>query len=280
LQARREALLEALMRTSRAAVLVALCLLYAGCSQAGAPGGPERTSTLKEILDRGTLIVGTEAEFYPFEYVEDGELRGFDTDLARLMAEELGVEVEFRNVAFETLSAELTTGKIDVILSGMTATPDRAKRILFSDSYYETGLCLLLCSKTTEGVKGVADLNDPKWRIVAKQNTTGHYTAQRLLPKATLLTLPKEAICALEVSQGKADAFIYDQLAVVKHHRQYPDTTRTILTPFTYEPYSMGLPAGDFEWWAWVNLFLAQIRKDGRYDALWKKHLGEFLGAK
>jgi polar amino acid transport system substrate-binding protein len=266
------------MRRTWTIAVVALCLLYIGCAPAGGSGGPDRVSTLKKILDRGSLIVGLEAEFFPFEYMKDGELHGFDVDLARMMAKELGVKLEVRNVAFGSLQSELLTGKVDVILSGMTATLDRAKRVLFSNSYYQTGLCLLLHSETTKDVKSVADLNDPKYRVIAKLSTTGHFTAKRLLPKAKLLTLPKETICALEVSQGKADAFLYDQLAVVKHQRQYPDTTRTILEPFTYEPYSMGLPRGDFEWWSWVNLFLAQIEKDGRYDELWNRHLAEFLG--
>jgi len=270
-------------RIAKAAIVGLVCglsFLHAGCAPAGGNAGPREVSTLMKIVDRGKLIVGLEAEFFPFEYVKDGDIVGFDVDLVRLMAEELGVELEIVNVGWSSLPAELLTGKIDIIVSGMTATLDRAKRILFSDPYYETGLCLLLHKKTTEGIKSVADLNRPEFRIVAKANTTGHYAAQRFLPDAKLLTLPKEAICALEVSQGKADAFIYDQLAIVKHSRRYPETTRTILEPFTYEPYSMGLPAGDFEWWRWVNLFLDQIRKDGRYDEIHRRHLGEFLGAK
>ena len=118
-----------------------LAILLAGC---GARGSAHR-STLQGIIDRDELVVGTEAEFRPFEYVnERGEIVGFDIDLATLMAEELGVDLRIVNLKFTALPQELLKGTIDVIISGMTATLERAKRISFSDSYYETGLCLLL----------------------------------------------------------------------------------------------------------------------------------------
>ena len=91
------------------------------------------------------LVVGTEPEFPPFESLdENGELVGFDIDLARAIAKDLGVDVRFETMAFDSLPSALGVGKIDVILSGMTATPERAKSRTFTDSYFRTQLCLLV----------------------------------------------------------------------------------------------------------------------------------------
>jgi polar amino acid transport system substrate-binding protein len=238
-----------------------------------------KTSTLQKVIERGELVVGLEAEFRPFEYVDDnGEIVGFDVDLVTLMAKELGVKLRIENLTWTALPAELLTGKIDLIASGMTATLERAKKITFTDPYYETGLCLLLHLGTADEVESVHDLNDSRYRVVVKTGTTGDHAAKRFLPNAKTLKLSKEGLCALEVAQGKADAFVYDRHSVVKNQRRHAATTRAILEPFTYEPYAMGIRKGDLDWWLWINQFLRQIREDGRYDEIRRKYLGEDLG--
>jgi polar amino acid transport system substrate-binding protein len=257
------------MRLRRFTVLCLLPLLLAACDRGG--GGDTELpsdSTLAKVLDRGELIVGLEAEFKPFCFVEEGEIVGFDVDLATLIAEELGVELRIENLKWTALPPALQTGKIDIILAGMTATLDRAKQITFTDSYFQTGLCVLLHAETTEGVTSVHDLNDPKYKVVTKTGTTGYNRAPDFVPKATLYNLPKEVDCALEVSQGKADAFLFDRYSIHANQKRYPDTTRALLEPFTWEPYSGGIRKGDFDWWNWLNQFLEQIRHDGRYQEI------------
>jgi polar amino acid transport system substrate-binding protein len=256
---------------------IVFLLLAAVLASACGPGGGREESTLVRVLERGELIVGTEAEFPPFESLTDGKLVGFDIDIAKLMAEELGVSVRFEDKKFAALPVELRTGRIDIILSGMTATLDRAKGVTFTDPYFETGLCILLNRETTEGVETIRDLNDPKYTIVAKTGTTGYFAAPRFVPKAKRYDLDKEGNCALEVVTGRADAFLYDMLSVKKHRDRYPEKTRAILTPFTIEPYAAAIRKGDFDWWNWLNQFFATIRRDGRYEEIYQRHLGELL---
>ena len=259
----------------RRIALLLLALLVVGCGA----GGEGRQSTLAGIIERGELVVGLEAEFRPFEYVdENGDIVGFDVDLVSLMAEELGVKLRVVNLKWTALPQELLKGTIDVIASGMTATLERAKRISFTDPYYETGLCLLLHKGSADDVKSVRDLNDDRYLVVVKTGTTGEKAAKEFLPNARLLSLDKEGMCALEVAQGKAAAFVYDRHSVIKNHRRHAETTRTILEPFTYEPYAMGIRKGDLDWWMWINQFLRQIKKDGRYAEVRERYLGEDLG--
>jgi polar amino acid transport system substrate-binding protein len=252
-------------------VLVLALSLVAACAQPSA--------TPAEIRERGKLVIGTEAEFAPFEYrTPDGGYAGFDMDLARMLAEELGVELEIDNMGFDGLMPALETGKVDLILSGMTATEERARTISFTDSYYVTGLCLLLNTESTEGVKSFEDLNDAKWTLAVKQSTTGEKVAKRLMPEAKLTVLQKETECALEVATGRADAFVYDKLSIVKNHREFPDTTRVILETFTTEPYAAGVRQNDVELREFVNAFLEKIKADGRHAALGRKHFPELSG--
>jgi len=241
-------------------------LVLAGCAR-------EPSATPEEIRARGELVVGTEAEFHPFEYrTEDGEYTGFDIDLARLIAEELGVKLRIENMKFAGLIPSLDTGRIDIIMSGMTATDERRKSIAFSAPYFLTGLCLLVNTERADDVTDWKALNDPSRTVVVKTATTSDTFVRENLPKAKRVTLETENDCALEVATGRADAFIYDQLSIQRHHEEHPDTTRAHLTPITREPYSIGVRQNDEELRAFLDAFLAKLRTDGRFARLVDKH--------
>jgi len=251
---------------------LAALLVAAGCGGRGsrAPGGAA-PSALGEIVRRGVLMVGTEPEFHPFEYVDaQGELQGFDIDLARALAGDLGVAVRFETMSFDSLPTAIQNGRIDLIWSGMTATVERAKTLLFSDFYYRTGLCLLVSAGS--GIQSAADADGK--RLVVKLGTTGDVAAPRLFPRAAITKFENESVCAAEVVNGRADAFLYDRHSILRHHQQNPDTTRALLEPLSYEPYAVAMRQGDFVLCQVLNLFLARIHGDGRYEALYRKHFG------
>src|SRR5208337_2535196 len=99
-------------------------------------------SALNQVIKRNRLIVGMEVKFFPFEYADtDGQPIGFDVDLAKIAAQELGVRIEIKDMEFSGLIPALQGGKIDMIISGMTRTPARAKTVSFTQPYFEAGLC-------------------------------------------------------------------------------------------------------------------------------------------
>ena len=160
------------------------------------------------------LRVGMELGYPPFEMRDEkGEPKGVSVDLARALAEFLGRPLEIQNLTFDGLIPSLKTGKIDLVLSSMTATEERARAIDFSDPYLKTGLCLLVGSKSE--VKSIADLNQAGKTIAVKKGTTGHLYAAKNLKAPKVLVLDKEAAGVLEVTQGKADGFIYDQMSIL-----------------------------------------------------------------
>ena len=155
----------------------------------------------------------------------------------------------------------------------MTATPERAKSIAFSDPYLKTGLALLVATRSP--VQSAADLDAPGRVVAVKKGTTGHQFAATALKQARVLVLDKESAAVLEVSQGKADAFIYDPLSVYQNHRRHPDTTRAVLQPFREETWAVGLRLGDDALRRQVNEFLGVFREQGGFEKLGDEFLAE-----
>ncbi len=220
------------------------------------------------------LRVGMELAYPPFEMLTpDGQPAGVSVDLARALAEYLGREVQIENMPFDGLIPALRTGKIDLVISSMTATPERARAIDFSQPYLSTGLGIL--AGTNAPIERIEDLNAPGRTVAVKKGTTGHLYAMDNLPKANLLVLDKENACVLEVVQGKADAFLYDQMSVYKHASLNPETTRALLKPFREEAWAVGLAHGSGELRERVNAFIETFRTAGGFEKLGDKYLAE-----
>lgn len=224
-----------------------------------------------------TLTVGMELAYPPFEMTDpSGKPTGVSVDLAHDLGKALGRKVVISNISFDGLIPALKTGKIDLIISSMTATPERATSIDFSEPYLKTGLCLLLSKKST--ATGIDDLNQPGRTVAVKKGTTGHLYATRHLRKSRLLVLDKEAAAVLEVAQGKADAFIYDQMSTYQNWKRNQTTTRAILAPFQQESWAAGIRKGRHDLLQQVNTFFRDYRAQGGFERLGEKHLKEMKG--
>lgn len=222
----------------------------------------------------GTLKVGMELAYPPFEMMDQqGQPAGVSVDLANALGQALGRPVKIVNTPFDGLIPSLQTRKIDLIISSMTATPERAKSIAFSDPYLKTGLCLLVGKDSP--IQSIADADEPGRTIVVKRGTTGHIYAAAHVKNAKLLVVDKEDACVLEVVQGKADAFIYDQISTYENWRRNPDTTRPILKPFQEESWAIGLRQDDTAPLQQVNQFLKDYKEHGGFERLGDKYLKE-----
>lgn len=255
------------------ALLAFALVLLGGCGQqGGASGSLWKSSALAAAKERGVLRVATEPTFPPFEYIEDGNIVGFDVDLAHIIARHLGVKLEFKRVKFESIVPTLLGGDVDLIISGMTATPERALKVSYTDPYFVTGLHLLVSQSRAPDAKGVADLDQEDRIIAVKLATTGDITAKAVFKKATIRQFKTQNLAALEVAQGNADAFLYDLAAVRAQNEVHKDTTFVIDTPVGFEPYAIACRKGDPESVAWLNLVLRTMRLDGRLQELYEKY--------
>lgn len=227
-----------------------------------------------EKQDDNTLVVGMELSYPPFEMSDENNTpTGVSVDLAYALGESLGRPVRIENIAFAGLISSLKTGKIDLIISSMTATEERAASIDFSDPYLETGLCLLV-SKESD-IQSIEDADQKGKSIAVKQGTTGHLHAIEHVKQARVLPLEKETAAVIEVTQGKADAFIYDQMSTYRNWMRHPETTRPILQPFKKESWAIGIRKGNDELRLQVNAFLSAFKKRGGFDELGERYLSQ-----
>ncbi len=249
-------------------------------------------STLEGILRRGKLRVGLEPGYMPFEMIDkrgglrqrnlrSGDVRfrgqqasfiGFDIDVAREMARALGVKFAPVNTAWPSIIPALNLGRFDIIISGMSVTEERKKRIDFADSYMTVGQTVLVNKKHKDVITSYKQLNDPKFTVTSKPGTTGEEAVQKFMPKCTYQSFDTELEGAMEVVKGNADAFVYDlPYNVVFMAMHGGDDLVFLDKPFTVEPLAWGIRKNDPDFLNWLNKFLKELKEDGRYDKIYKK---------
>jgi polar amino acid transport system substrate-binding protein len=219
------------------------------------------------IFGEPVLVVGMDLSYPPFETIDArGKPAGISVDLAKALGESLHHPVRIENIPFTGLIPSLLTGKIDLILSSMTDTPERRKTIAFSDPYLSIGLAVLAGRRS--GLKDTRDL-DREGRIIAvRQGTTAQVWAQKHLQHAKVLVLDKESSAVMEVVQGKADGFLYDQMSVWKNQQEHPAETVALLEPVQTEAWAIGLRPEDTAPLMQVNDFIKSFRASGGFDRL------------
>ena len=218
------------------------------------------------------LIVGMELAYPPFEMrAADGNPDGISVRMAEDLAAHLNRPLKIEDVAWDGIIPALKTGKIDLIISSMTRTDKRAEVIDFSDPYVSNGLCMLV-AKDSE-YKNIDDLQESTAKIAVKLGTTGHLFAQAELEGVELVVLDEASMCALEVVQGKADAFIYDQISIYRFHKEHPDKTKALLKPIRQEEWAIGIKKGNDDLRNQVNGFLKIYRAEKKFDELAERYM-------
>jgi polar amino acid transport system substrate-binding protein len=220
-----------------------------------------------------TLKVGMELAYPPFETKDDqGNPMGVSVDLAKALGEYLGQPVEIVNTAWDGLIPSLQTGKVDLVISSMTIRDDRLKEIDFSKPYAKALLALL--TNKAANIATVDDLNKAGRKIAVKTGTTGEYFAQDNLKNAEIVSLPDESACVTEVVQGKADAFIYDQLTIYRNQKANPDTTSALYIPGQKAEYwGAGIKKGNTELLDKVNAFIDKFYAEDGFGPITEKYL-------
>ena len=242
--------------------MLVLIMVVSGCTQ------PEQ-----DVLDKDVIRVGMELKYPPFETKDkDGDPKGASVDLARALGDYLDKEVEIVDTPYPSLIPSLMSREIDLIISSMTITPARAKKVDFSIPYTNSQLMMLVHQDSK--VQSHQDLNDSDVTIVSKTGTIGALWAKANAPKANIKNVEEESTAVLEVSQGKGDVFIYDPLSIIRHHQNYPDSTRAILEPLpNTKGWGVAMRKGNDELRKKINEFIRTAKKDGTYDRIREKHL-------
>ena len=242
--------------------MMACSLLLTGC------GGEE-----KKAADAPKVLrAGTEPAFAPFEFPQEGskELTGFDVELVQALGQKLGYKVEMVSMGFDALIPALQAGNIDVAIAGMTITDERKKVVDFTDSYYTSGLMIMV--RKDSPVKSIDDL---KGKTIACQIGTTGENKSRSVEGATVKAFNTQDEAALELKNGGADAVIGDA-PVVEYYmtKAGKDFAKTVGEKMEAEPYGIALKK-DNKLTADLNKALADMKKNGEYDKLYTKWFGE-----
>ncbi len=244
-----------------------LCIsVLAAC---GGSQGKE-TAVDKEVStgeNQKTLILGTNADFPPFEFREGEEVVGFDIDLGKYIAEEMGVKLQVEDMAFDGLIPALQAGKIDFILAGLTVDPDKAKNADFSDPYF-TASQMILVTKDNDEIKGSNDLVNKK--IGVQLGTTGDSLAQNI-EGAEVVQFPAPYAAILELQNKKIDAIVLD-LEPCKRFLEQNEDIKMLEEELTQEEYAAAVQKDDKELLDQINAALKKAKEDGTYDALLQKY--------
>lgn len=236
--------------------------------------GESARAQISTTANTKPLVIGMELNYPPFEMTDQaGTPTGVGVDMAHALSDYLHRPITIENMPFEGLIPALKTSRIDLIISSMTATDERRKSIDFSDPYLSTGLSILVQKKST--IQGIADVDKPGVTVVVKTGTTSADYARSHFKNANVLAFPQDTACALEVVQGKADAFLYDQMSIYQFARKHPDATRGLLEPFQKESWAIGIRKGNVELENQVNAFLRDFKVRKGFDALGDKYLKE-----
>jgi polar amino acid transport system substrate-binding protein len=247
-------------------VLVLALALFSACANMTTTGVSKPTApVLDRILQRGELVVGTSGEQPPLTVkTKEGKIIGLDADLARYMANAMGVGLRFEVMPFPELLPALETGKVDMILSGLTITPKRNLKVAFVGPYYISGKGILTKMQRVASLKEASGMNTPDFTLAALKDSTSQLFAEKLIPRAKLVT-PNSLDEAVElVIQGKVDALVADYpVCAVSAFRYRGKGLAAGEVRFTVEPLGIALPANDPLLVNWVENFLRMLQGTG-----------------
>ena len=234
---------------SLAVPLAALCLalvLAAGPANAATRADLARESTLEQVLQRGVLRVGF-STFVPWAMQDKrGEFIGFEIDVARRLAQDMGVKVQFEPTQWSGIIPALLSGKFDIIIGGMSIQPQRGLKVNFSIPYEYSGMSLVAGRKLAGTLKTLADFNKPGVILAVRQGTTAVDAARKHLPKAQVRFFDNEAQTIQEVLNGRAHAVVASEPFPAFQALRSPDKLfLPVPKAFTREPIAFAVRKGD-----------------------------------
>jgi polar amino acid transport system substrate-binding protein len=254
----------------RKAVWIILITVIATALTMGLAFGADTLDTVKK---KGVLVVGVKDSTPSFGYI-DAKTRtivGYDVDIVAAIAKKLGVKLEVKPVTSASRMPQLIEGNIDMVAATMTITPERAKQVDFSYTYFLTGQKFIVKKGT---VKGLSDLNNR--RIGTAKGSTSEQNAQKALPDSKILSFDDYPQAFLALQQGKVFAITTDESILAGMLAKAPNRNQFEITDFAIsdEPYGLAMRKGDTKFVNFVNKTLIEMEKSGEAKKIFEKWFG------
>ena len=274
--------------------LVVLCLAIAALAVAacgddddddgggGGGGGGQATeaqqfpadTTMGKIQEKGEITIGVKFDVPPFgfENPQSGEVEGFDVDMGKIVAEELGVEPKFVEAISDNRIPFLQQGEVDLILSTMTINQERDTEIEFSEPYYIARGRILVPGDSD--IKGIDDLAGK--RVCTALGSTYEETLREQAPDADLKLVDTYSECLELLQNGAIDAISTDDVILTGMIIQ-DDTLKMVGDELTTEPYGAGIKEGEKEFQQFVSDTFAAAEQDGRWEDIYQEWVGQYI---
>jgi ABC-type amino acid transport substrate-binding protein len=251
-------------RSTVAIVLALVALAGGGVTSATAQ------TTLEKIKQKGEILIGTSGVYPPFEFVEAGELVGFDIDLGRLIAEKLGVKARFIKIEWKGIIAALKSGRSDILITAMSRTPDREAQIAFSIPYYKSGMAII----TRKDNAAIQTRDDLKGKVLgAEQGSRGEVEAKSV--GAREVKIYETVMLAFkDLEHGRVEA-VTEMLPASLYMISRQFKSLRIATSYNKGDVGVNARLEDKDLMAAINGAIEQIKAAGKLRELNRKWFGD-----
>lgn len=234
-------------------------------------GNTAKADAFEDILKKGTVRIATPLDVPPFgSQNAQREPEGFDVELAGMVAKSLGVKLEMQQVTGANRIPFLLTNKVDVVISVMGLTPERAKQVMFTAPYADTQLAVF--GPKSANVKSAAEIGSLK--IAAAKGTTQELALSAMAPRATIMRTEDDATAAAAYISGQAELIATNSLIIPDLQKRNPNKEFELKFTIRRSPAHMGVRMGEHNLLQWMNSFIFFNMMNGEIDRLHRKWLG------
>ncbi len=263
-----------------------LSMVLAGSMLLSACGGNTQQTTdettddaaqTEQTTDGGTLVMGTNAAFPPYEFVdENNEVAGIDADIAGAIAEKLGMTLEIKDMAFDSLIPALSGGTVDIVLAGMTVTPDREQNVDFTDSY-ATGIQVVIVPEDSdiapvEQEDGTMAVDLTGKTIGVQSGTTGDIYCTGDYGQENVKQYDNGALAVAALVNGQIDCVVIDN-EPAKNYVEANPGLKILDTEYITEDYAAAIAKGNTELYDQVNTAIQELKDDGTIASIIEKYI-------
>jgi ABC-type amino acid transport substrate-binding protein len=236
---------------------------------AGAPGLEKGATKIEKIKEAGKLVVGTSADYPPYEFYllsdKEGELVGIDIDIAKVIAREMGVELEIKDLIFSKIFDALDSGQIDIAIAGLHPTEERKKVANFSDIYYMAIQNIVIRKDNSETIKTSEDLRGKK--VGVQKDTIQQAMTMSLIEGAEFEVRETIEELIIILKKGLVDAVILEEPVAESYVHRDKSFMSIQCKKFTDKLGSaIAVKKGDDDLLAEINRILAKLKKEGKIN--------------
>ena len=264
---------DVVINVKRFVVMLAVAITMLGTSGLSQTA---QASKVEDIQSRGYLLVATTGDYKPMSYLnkDTGEYEGFDTEASALLAQSLGVKIQYVPTTWSTLTADTLAGKFDIAMCGITRTFARQQKMALSNGYLVFGKTILVRNEDAKKFKSLADINKKNVRVMVNPGGTNEKFALANLPNCNLIVHPQNAEIPSLVAEGKADVMITETMEARRYVRDNAKLAAPLIDePFTKNNFGILMQQGDQIFLNYVNMWMEELRFNGTLEKLENKYI-------